>query len=278
MNMFARICRKTFSYVLLAGLFLFSFQDAGMAATTPKKTTPVTPSPISVLFIGNSFFYYNNSMHHLFNNLVTTANKEHKIRSTSVTISGGGMSWHNVDSYFNPDGVGSYSFVGDNEVRFNDPKRKLFDVAVMLDCSQCPVHPKLRPVFFEYAKKHGDTIRKHGAEPVLYMTWAYADKPEMTADLAEAYTQAGNDNNMLVIPTGLAFAESVRQRPGLNLYAPDKRHPSLAGSYLGACTAYASLFKKSPAGIAFNGGLDNDTAAFLQKVSWETVTKYFGWQ
>jgi len=269
---------KTLVYALLAGLFLCTLQGAGLAATAPKKTTPDTPSPASALFIGNSFFYYNNSMHEMFNKLATTANKDHKIRSTSVTISGAGLSWHNVDAYFNPDGVGSYSFVGNNEVKFNDPKRKLFDVAVMLDCSQCPVHPTLRPVFFEYAKKHCDTIRKHGAEPVLYMTWAYADKPEMTEGLAEAYTQAGNDNNMLVIPAGLAFAASVKQRPGLNLYEPDKRHPSLAGTYLGACTAYASLFKKSPEGIAFTGGLDKDAAAFLQKVSWETVTKYYGWQ
>jgi len=278
MNMRAQMCWKTCRHVLLAGLFLFGFQVAGMTATTPKKNLPDVPSPASVLFIGNSFFYYNNSMHNVFNNLVTSANKEHKIRSTSVTISGSGLSWHNVDSYFNPEGVGSYSFVGDNEVRFNDPKRKLFDIAMMMDCSQCPVHPTLRPVFFEYAKKHCDVIRKHGAEPVLFMSWAYADKPEMIDGLAEAYTQAGNDNNMLVIPAGLAFAESVRQRPDLNLYVPDKRHPSPAGTYLGACATYASLFKKSPVGIAYTGGLDKDTAAFLQKVSWEAVTKYYGWQ
>ena len=59
------------------------------------------------------------------------------------------------------------------------------------------------------------------------MSWAYADKPEMTAQLAEAYTIAGNDNNALVIPAGLAFARSISKQPELNLYAPDKRHPSL---------------------------------------------------
>jgi len=35
----------------------------------------------------------------------------------------------------------------------------------------------------------------------------------------------------------------------VNLYDPDKRHPSLAGSYLGAATIYASLYGKSPAGL-----------------------------
>jgi hypothetical protein len=32
-------------------------------------------------------------------------------------------------------------------------------------------------------------VRKHGARPVYFMSWAYQDKPEMTAQLAEAYTR-----------------------------------------------------------------------------------------
>jgi hypothetical protein len=273
-----RIRIKAFLCAVLAGLWVLNLSGAGLAATKPKKVNPDAAAPASVLFIGNSFFYYNNSMHNVFNRIIRSLDKNNKIRSTSVTISGSGMSWHNVDAYFNPEGVGSYSFVGDNEVVFNDPKRKLFDVAMMMDCSQCPVHPTLSPVFFEYAKKHSDSIRKHGAEPVLFMSWAYSDKPEMTEGLAEAYTKAGNDNNMLVIPAGLAFAESVKQRPGLNLYEPDKRHPSKPGTYLGACVAYAALFKKSPEGAEYAFDLDKDTAAFLQKISWETVKKYYGWK
>ncbi len=131
-------------------------------------------------------------------------------------------------------------------------------------------------MFFEYAKKHGETIRKHGAELVLFMTWAYADKPEMTEGLAEAYTEAGNVNNMFVVSAGLAFAESGKQRSGLDLYELDKRHPSLAGTYLGACTAYAAFFKKSLEGLDYTAGLDKDTASFLQKIAWETVQNYYG--
>lgn len=52
---------------------------------------------------------------------------------------------------------------GDNEIKFNTLD-KLFDIAIMLDCSQCPIRPQL--------------------------------KPEMTEPLADAYIKAGNDNNM----------------------------------------------------------------------------------
>jgi hypothetical protein len=111
---------------------------------------------------------------------------------------------------------------------------------------------------------------------VFFMSWAYADRPEMTAQLAEAYTVAGNDNDAFVIPAGLAFARSVAQRPQLNLYARDKRHPSLEGTYLAAATVYAALYQQTPVGNAYTAGIDADTALFLQTVAWETVQDYYG--
>jgi hypothetical protein len=145
---------------------------------------------------------------------------------------------------------------------------------VMMDCSQCPIHPQLKTVFTEYAKKNSEIARRHGTRPVFFMSWAYKDKPEMTAQLAQAYTQAGKDNNAQVIPAGLAFARSVALRPDLELYIADKRHPTLAGSYLAACTTYASLFRKSPVGLAYTAGLDPAIARHLQTVAWETVQAY----
>jgi hypothetical protein len=118
-------------------------------------------------------------------------------------------------------------------------------------------------------------VRRHCPQPVFFMSWAYADKPEMTAELAEAYTRAGNDNAALVIPAGLAFAAALTQRPGLVLHAADKRHPSVAGTYLAAATVYAALFRKSPEGLTYTAGLDGDTARFLQTVAWQTVQDYF---
>jgi hypothetical protein len=98
----------------------------------------------------------------------------------------------------------------------------------------------------------------------------------MTAQLAEAYTVAGNANDAFVIPAGLAFARSVAQRPQLNLYGGDRRHPSLPGTYLAAATVYAALYRQTPVGNAYTAGLDADTARFLQTVAWETVQGYYG--
>jgi hypothetical protein len=245
------------------------------AQTKPKVTGTGIDKPASAIFIGNSFFYYNNSLHNHFTMLLRSADPDYKFRGTSVTISGSGADWHDVDSYFRPGAIGTYSFDADNNIVFNKNTRR-FDLAIMMDCSQCPVHPQLKSVFVEYSRKHSDTVRKHGAVPVFFMSWAYADRPEMTAELAEAYTQAGNDNGALVIPVGLAFAKAIAQRPELNLYAADKRHPSMAGTYLAACTLYATLFKRSPVDLKYVAGLDEASAKLLQNVAWETVKGYFG--
>ena len=57
---------------------------------------------------------------------------------------------------------------------------------------------------------------------------------------------------------------------------PDKRHPSLAGTYLAACVVFASLTGKSPVGNSYVAGIDPPTAKFLQEVAWATVQEYYG--
>jgi hypothetical protein len=258
----------------LLGTLLLVLGIAGCATQPPAPSVTATPSgpPQSLLWVGNSFFYYNNSMHgHVA--LLARGDKAVTHRGVSVTIGGSGIDWHDVASYLGPDRIGRYSFVGDNEIRFNPPGRQ-FDAVMMMDCSQCPIHPQLGRIFHEYAKKHSDTIRASGARPVLFMSWAYKDRPEMTAQLAEQYTLAGKANGAQVVPAGLAFAKSIARRPELDLYVADKRHPSLAGTYLAACTVYAALLGRSPVGNPYTAGLPAEVAAQLQQVALDTVKEY----
>lgn len=265
-----------FYWLVFCGFFGVLCVNAS-AQTKPKIKHLGIEQPKTVLYIGNSFFYFNDSMHRYVSGLTSAADPKNKgqYRSTSITISGAGLNWHDVESYFKPGGVASYSFVEGNKVVFNKFD-KPFEVVIMLDCSQCPVHPQLKDPFHEYVRKHSQTVVKHGAKPALFMTWAYADKPDMTFQLAEQYTIAGNDNDALVIPAGLAFAKALGKNQEIVLYNRDKRHPSLLGTYLSACTIYASLYRKSPVGNPYHGGIDAKTANLLQEVAWETVNDYFG--
>jgi hypothetical protein len=253
---------------------------AAGASPAPAQTKPAVTGlgpdfPKTDIFIGNSFFYYNNGMpNHVLKMEKAAVPAAKDYRTTLVAIGGSDLEWHDVESYFRPNAIGSYSFDEDNNIVFNKRDR-LFDVAVMMDCSQCPIHPKLKAAFTEFASKDSGIVRAHGARPVFFMSWAYADRPEMTAQLAEAYTAAGNANNALVIPAGLAFARARREQPELNLYTADKRHPSLAGTYLAACTTFAALTGRSPVGNTYVAGIDEPTARFLQTVAWETVQDYY---
>ena len=267
---------------IVAGIFTVLAAVWMSAAPLQAQTKPVVKTlgpdfPKTEMFIGNSFFYYNNGLPGHVSQLERAADPEHRqdYRATMVTIGGSGFDWHDVESYFRPDAISRYSFDDHNNVIFNKPGKQ-FDAAVMMDCSQCPIHPTLKPIFTEYAKKDSDIVRAHGARPVFFMSWAYADKPEMTAQLAEAYTVAGNANNALVIPAGLAFARALAKQPELTLYVADKRHPSLAGTYLAACTDFVSLTGRSPVGNPYLAGLDEPTAHLLQQVAWDTVQDYYG--
>ncbi len=258
---------------LIAGFLSLLLLTPLQAQVKPKVLDSGVTNPSSALYAGNSFFYYNNSLHGHVTQLNRSAAGSRGLRSVSVTISGSGFDWHDMESYFRPKALSSYSFDADNKIVFNKLDR-LFDLAIMMDCSQCPIHPELKAVFTDFAKKNSEIVRRHGAKPVFFMSWAYADAPEMTQQLADAYTQAANDNDAFVIPAGLAFARSLSQRPDLALTIADKRHPTLMGTYLAACTTYAALFKKSPVGLSYHAGLDAAVARHLQTVAWETVQDY----
>ena len=251
---------------------------AAATALVACSSTPHAPrwqgdTPGALLWVGNSFFYFNNSMHGHLGGLLNAAGVR-GIRQTSVTISGAGLDWHDVASHFKPGtGMARYSFTPTNDVAFNQFERA-YDMVLMMDCSQCPIHPKLQQAFHDTAKAHAAAVRQAGAEPALFLSWAYQDQPQMTAQLAAEYVKAGRANQMRVVPAGPAFAASIARRPDVNLYAPDKRHPSLAGTYLGAAVTMASLFKKSPVGNTYTAGLPADVAQHLQTVAWETVQSF----
>src|SRR6476660_5219127 len=141
------------AFIALGGISL------AQAQTKPVVTTLGPDFPKTEIFIGNSFFYYNNGMPGHVSLLEKAADPEHKhdYRAIMATIGGSGFDWHDVESYFRPNAVGSYSFDEQNNILFNK-RDKLFDAAVMMDCSQCPIHPKLKTVFSEFAKKDSDIV------------------------------------------------------------------------------------------------------------------------
>jgi hypothetical protein len=101
------------------------------------------------------------TMNNHFGRLAQSAAPDIRVRVTSVTISGAGLDWHDMDSLLRPNGLGRYSFIADNEIRFNKPGRQ-YDAAIMMDCSQCPVHPQLQGVFHDTVRTHSQALVRNG--------------------------------------------------------------------------------------------------------------------
>src|SRR5471030_364834 len=96
--------------ISLAFLILLLAGSALSAQTKPKVSDLRLDGPKSAIYIGNSFFYYNNSIHSHVLGLARAADPINKnsYRATSVTISGSGFDWHDVETYFRPNAIGRY--------------------------------------------------------------------------------------------------------------------------------------------------------------------------
>ena len=247
------------------------------AVATPafSNDSRASPSAKHLLYVGNSFFYYNNSLHNQVGRLLSAAlpkAQRDQYTAYSLTISGGHLRWHDVGAYLDV-GIGSSSFSESNEL-INAATPHKFDTVMMMDCSRCPYDATTRPIFHEYARKHSQAARARGVEPVFFMTWAYSDKPEMTEILLREYVKAGRDNHALVVPAGLAFRQALAKHPDLRLHVADRRHPSPEGTYLAACTVLASLYGINPVGNRFHAGLPPEVAENLQRIAWETTQDF----
>ena len=159
---------------------------------------------------------------------------------------------------------------------------KMFDVVFLQGMSSEPIAAKRVPTFRKYLAKHVETIRSKGSVPVVVVTWAKADKMDKdTRRLADSIIEEANRNNAIALPVGLAFAESLKERPDLVLHQADKSHPTAAGSYLYGALIYSLLFKASPEGLDFLGECEKplrpEDAAYLQKLAWRVATEFYGW-
>lgn len=160
-----------------------------------------------------------------------------------------------------------------------------WDFVVLQEQSQLPSFPQgqVDTDVFPYAAQLVDLVRQNDSctTPVFYMTWGRENGDQqncanwppvctyagMQALLRERYLQMATDNSAACAPAGAAWAHVRDQHPGIDLYASDGSHPSVAGSYLVACTMYATFFRSSPVGAYHPAALHPDTAGLLQQAA-----------
>ena len=240
----------------LAPFLLTAILFSASACASESVDDAATP-PANVLFVGNSFTYYNNSLHNHYRRLVAASgfSADSPSRARILTISGGRLPEH---------AAGLRQRLDEED----------WDVVVMQGHSLGPTSEDAAEEFRTSARNYAKLVRDDGAEPVFFMTWAYTGKPEMTEPLDRAYSAIGRELQARVVPVGLAFAAVSSERPELSLRIDDARHPTLAGTYLAACMFFAVLHNQSPEGLSYTAGLEPDDASYLQRVAWRVANEY----
>ena len=125
--------------------------------------------------------------------------------------------------------------------------RETWDYVVLQEYSTGPLTGRER--FLQSVERLCQLIRRNGAIPILYATWAFKkggiklaesglDYDEMYRGLYDAYHEAGEKYGVPVADVGKRFYELSAQE---NLYAHDDYHPNRAGSHLAAETIAAVI-------------------------------------
>lgn len=227
----------------------------------------------SVLFIGNSYIYSNNMPQLLTDFALANGDT---VTYASSTPGGYTLEAHSTDANTL------------NLIRSQD-----WDYVILQDQSQRPSFSpgQVSQEVLPYAQALNDSIQANNpcTETVFFMTWGrkYGDQNNcqfyppictflgMNKRLRESYLLMANNNQATVSPVGMAFQHSRALDSTINLWSGDNSHPSLAGSYLAACTFYATLFQKTPNGNTFHSSLSPAVAGHLQNIADSTVMDSF---
>jgi hypothetical protein len=230
------------------GLLVVASSTVALAAersptTAPTKTARVTvpglpavvtgapaKRPLRVLFIGNSYTFFNGGLGTLVQSMASAVKDGRRLEYVEVTKGGQTLEGHWADGK-----------------ALAEIRKGGWDFVVLQEHSLRPLQD--REKMFAYAKRFDGEIRRVGARTVFYETWARKNRPEMQGLLDQAYSGIAKEVAAVVAPAGLAWQAALKVKPDLSLHIADLSHPTPAGSYLNACVFYETFFGRSPEGL-----------------------------
>lgn len=252
-------------------------------AETTAETAAVTTAPqsdkrkegeildntkeYSILFIGNSYTYYNEMPEAIFAGIAEDAGYKFTVKS----LTKGG--WDLLRSGSADDELGA---LVDAEL-----KATKYDYVVLQEQSTNPAID--RGKFYDGARSVYEKVKENGATPVLYSTWGRKEghhvledngltNETMTWKIAAAYEALASELAVDVAHVGLAFYDVYTEgAKGLDIYGEDLTHPSYKGSYLAALTIFAKITGVDPTTVEFRGDCPTAVAKMLREAARKAV-------
>ncbi len=127
--------------------------------------------------------------------------------------------------------------------------------------------------FLPYARNFHKLIRETGAKTVLFGTASIiSDYPQGFERLHRMHVAMGKELNVPIVDASQAYFRYFGDKPTPerieSLFAKDRAHPGLQGSYLYSCGIYSVLTGRSPVGLAAPDAIPAEVAKSLQETAW----------
>lgn len=223
---------------------------------------------LRILWVGNSFTYYND-LPSMVQRIAST--QKIKLAYAQMTKGGERLAGHL-----------------ENRKLLDTIARGGWDYVVLQEQSSMPAMSTQSVAREVYPAAHRLDSLIHAASPqahvVFYMTWGHkygnrkpiAGYPPintyegMQERLITSYLEMTYDNGAWCAPVGMAWRRVRSERPDLQLYRQDCFHPSAAGSYLAANVIFTTIFRRRYQSD-YTADLAPDVAEYLQQTAQQSV-------
>lgn len=219
--------------------------------------------PVKILFIGSSYFKYNN-LPELFRNLADHSEKEVEI-----------------DSYI-PSGLflSNHAASATTKLKIDS---KDWDYVVLQGVGSLMAYPDSitdHPVYPAIQELKKKIVNNSPSTKVIFcMPWAFEDGmtwvegwtdefDDMQEKIYDRTIQYSRQLGFMIAPVGWAWYHVLEEKnyPLHYLHLSDWNHPTMEGSYLMACVLYSSIFLESTHGNPYDAGLSPVDAAYFQEI------------
>lgn len=172
---------------------------------------------LTVLFVGNSYTYFNN-LHQVVEVLSDSTGT--KILADHSTYPGA----HLCDHYYSYKGITTIDKI----------KSGKYDAVVLQDFSMQGVYS---PDSIDYyVSRFAKITNENNTKLYLFETWAREIVPQYQEEITDAYRIAAANSGSELLPVGSVWKFAREVNPNLHFFRADGSHPSPLGTFLTAMT------------------------------------------
>lgn len=218
---------------------------------------------IRVLFIGSSLTLWNQQPK-MFEELA-------KAQGKNVMVSNGARCGHNLTDHLNVEET--LTLLNQNE----------WDYVVLENGDYGLMNSNTKEGVWATVDNYINIIKTNNSETkiIFFMDWAMKNGVNQNGTfytynqyqqkIYDATLEIADSKDMLVAPIGAAWKTVRDSGKNIELYAADNGHPSLPGSYLGACVYFSTIFQESVEGNSYYNTIPEEDALYLQQAASSAV-------